>query len=373
MKHTYYFPHDYHARHDPKLEKLFSEMGYEGVGIYWGLIERLYEQSGYMKIEDLDVYSNGDVSLCERIARVVMDFKLFKVRKGKFWSESCLRRLKSMTEKRDKASQSALKRWNKDADAMPTQCEGNAIKESKVKESKEEEIRGALFMKFWNSYPKQIGMSMAQLTFRATIKTDQDFDDLMAALKNYMQSKEYKGGFIKNGDRWIEDWRGWIPKKRVAPVVSPAPVSEPAPFTQPSAEDRAKLDAITKKIGKTCLVMMIMAFCAAGARAEITEASYYTRESCLKESGQAVMANGKELNDENLTCASWDYPFGARLKISRLDKEGKALRSVIAVVADRGPSKRLYRMGRRLDLSKRAFSQLAPIEQGIITVRIEKL
>jgi hypothetical protein len=40
------------------------------------------------------------------------------------------------TDKSSKARQSAQKRWSKDANALPTQYEGNAIKESKVKENK---------------------------------------------------------------------------------------------------------------------------------------------------------------------------------------------------------------------------------------------
>jgi hypothetical protein len=47
MKKTFYFPHDYHARHDPKLEKAYLKHGHIAWGIYWHLIEMLYEQGGY--------------------------------------------------------------------------------------------------------------------------------------------------------------------------------------------------------------------------------------------------------------------------------------------------------------------------------------
>lgn len=69
---------------------------------------------------------------------------------------------------------------------------------------------GDKFNEFWDAYPRKVGMSMAFKTFSATIKTDKDFQDLMTALKNYMASKDVKGGYIKNGDNWLEDWRGWI-------------------------------------------------------------------------------------------------------------------------------------------------------------------
>lgn len=133
MKSTYYFPHDYHARHDPKLERLFLTMGYEGIGIYWCLIERLYEQEGSLKIQDIKLYANGNKDICDRITSVVNDFDLFKNDGDRFWSESCCKRLEAIIDKREKAAQSAKKRWD-NADAMPLQCDGNAIKERKGKE-----------------------------------------------------------------------------------------------------------------------------------------------------------------------------------------------------------------------------------------------
>lgn len=136
MKNTFYFPHDYHARHDPKLEKLFLSLGYEGMGIYWCLIEMLYEQGGYLSLKDLPLYSQNNKELCERITKVVNDYGLFDKDKDKFWSKSCLERLAFITEKSKKASESALVRWGSNANALRTQSEGNAIKESKVKEKK---------------------------------------------------------------------------------------------------------------------------------------------------------------------------------------------------------------------------------------------
>ena len=38
-------------------------------------------------------------------------------------------------------------------------------------------------------------------------------------------------------------------------------------------------------------------------------ASYYTVASCAREGTSGIMANGRRLNDEKLTAASWFYPF----------------------------------------------------------------
>lgn len=98
-------------------------------------------------------------------------------------------------------------------------------------------------------------------------------------------------------------------------------------------------------------------------------ASWYSRESCIKESGQCVMANGKELDDEAFTCASWDYAFRTQLRIRNTENN----RYVICRVTDRGPSKRLYRKGRTIDLSKVAFRAIADLQQGIIEVQIKEV
>jgi rare lipoprotein A len=45
-------------------------------------------------------------------------------------------------------------------------------------------------------------------------------------------------------------------------------------------------------------------------------------------------------------------------------------KTVKCVVTDRGPAKRLYRLGRKIDLAKAAFNRIADLKQGIIPVSI---
>lgn len=134
-KETYYFSHDYGARHDPNMVKLFMKEGMAGIGIYWCLVEMLYEQNGMLKTSECDTYAFGLRTECEQLKRVINDYGLFAFEDGNFYSESVNRRLKIRAEKSEKASNSAHIRWN-NANAMQTQSEGNAIKESKVKEKK---------------------------------------------------------------------------------------------------------------------------------------------------------------------------------------------------------------------------------------------
>ncbi len=105
------------------------------------------------------------------------------------------------------------------------------------------------------------------------------------------------------------------------------------------------------------------------ALAFTTEASYYTYTSCIKEGSSGICANGERMNDEALTTASWDFKFGTRLLITNL-RNG---RQVVVTVNDRGPSKRLYKVGRCLDLSKKAFESIENLKIGVVKISVEKI
>ena len=112
------------------------------------------------------------------------------------------------------------------------------------------------------------------------------------------------------------------------------------------------------------LVFFALCLLCATLRAEVvtTQASWYSTEE-----SKGLTASGQELNDKGMTCASWDYPFGTVLNITN-EENGRA---VLVVVNDRGPSRKLYNRGRRLDLSKGAFACISDLKRGIINVKVE--
>lgn len=142
-KETFYFSHDYNARMDRKIYALRIKHKMEGVGIYWCILEMLYEEGGKLPIIDYERIAFELQTDCERIKSVIEDFELF-FNDGKFfWSNSALTRLNIRKEKSEKAKKSAQQRWGKkeeNANALQTLSEGNAIKERKVNENKEKEI-----------------------------------------------------------------------------------------------------------------------------------------------------------------------------------------------------------------------------------------
>lgn len=135
-KETFYFSHDYYSRNDPKMVGLFMKTGITGVGIFWCVIEMLYEQGGYLMRTECERIA-FELRVDSEIVKSVIESELFKKDDEKFWSESVLRRLNKRHDKSISARKSAILRWE-NANALQSQSESNAnkVKESKVKESK---------------------------------------------------------------------------------------------------------------------------------------------------------------------------------------------------------------------------------------------
>ena len=143
MKKTFYFSHDYNARSDEKIKRLLVKHGILGYGVYWAIVEDLYQNANAMRTDyECIAYELRVNEDC--IKSIINDFDLFEIKGNVFGSLSVQRRLDERAKKSKKARESALYRWNKNnenANAMRTQCDSNAIKESKVKESKVKESK----------------------------------------------------------------------------------------------------------------------------------------------------------------------------------------------------------------------------------------
>ena len=90
-----------------------------------------------------------------------------------------------------------------------------------------------------------------------------------------------------------------------------------------------------------------MALCLAVSCYKTTECSWYGEELRDK-----PMANGKPFNPDLPIIASWDYDFNTVLE---LYYGGRRVRGV---VLDRGPARRLYHKGRKLEISEALFREL---------------
>lgn len=143
-KEAFYFPHFCNARHDRKIRRLRKELGVEGYGIYFMLLEILREQQDLMyPMEDMDLLAE-EFGVSEAKVRVVIcNYQLFEVDEAeKFFSPKMLVYLEPyfrMKEQRKIAGQkSAEKRQLND---RSTTVQQSKVKEKKVNEIKEEESK----------------------------------------------------------------------------------------------------------------------------------------------------------------------------------------------------------------------------------------
>jgi len=115
---AYWFSHDSNARDDPRCALLIDQLGLEGYGIYWVLIETLRDQPGYRyPLRLLPVLARRYNTTAEKARVVVGNYGLFTVVADDdefFLSPALCRRMERWDEKRELARsagvQSGVKR-----------------------------------------------------------------------------------------------------------------------------------------------------------------------------------------------------------------------------------------------------------------------
>lgn len=189
---SYYFSHDYNSANDTKILFLRHQLGMEGYGIYWFLIERLADAGGKLPIELIPVLAMQMQSTDVKVNGVIMNFDLFKVKSGEFWSERLSEHLNLRLKLSESGKNGAANRWaNRGAIG-----EGNAkkskekeIKEKKVKESKVKENKEVVFpfssenfIKYWElwlSYKKE----QYNFTYKSNISIQASLNELVKLSK----------------------------------------------------------------------------------------------------------------------------------------------------------------------------------------------
>ena len=103
-KETFYFSHDYNAKSDPDIKKLLLKHGWKGYGIYWSIVEDLYNNANALPLHyDSIAYDLRESP--EIIEDIILNFDLFVVKNNFLSSKSVGRRLKKRAEKSQKAKE----------------------------------------------------------------------------------------------------------------------------------------------------------------------------------------------------------------------------------------------------------------------------
>lgn len=152
-KDAYYFSHDSNAKDDFKIMLLIEELGLEGYGIFWVLIETLREQESFKyPIKLLPSLSRKYNTTLTKMEVVVKNYNLFIIDSDSFFfSESLNNRMELMNKKREQARRAGIKsgeaRKNKKIERTLNGSSTNVEQLNKSKRNEKKEIKDVSILK----------------------------------------------------------------------------------------------------------------------------------------------------------------------------------------------------------------------------------
>jgi hypothetical protein len=113
-KQSYYFSHDSNARNDVKIIKLRRQLGLEGYGLYWCLIEMLRDAPD----NKLPLDSTDDIGFSlniskEKVDTVIKGYGLFVTDEHNFFSERLIRNMEQYNGIKQRLSEAGKKGMEK--------------------------------------------------------------------------------------------------------------------------------------------------------------------------------------------------------------------------------------------------------------------
>lgn len=107
-----YFNHEFNAFTNSKIQDLFYDHKFEGIGVYWVLIEHLHNNQGSIK-KDFKKIAFTIHSEEDKVKSIICDYNLFVVGKDSISNSRVVEFLNEVVDKSLKAQMSANARWNK--------------------------------------------------------------------------------------------------------------------------------------------------------------------------------------------------------------------------------------------------------------------
>jgi hypothetical protein len=220
MKQTFYFSHDYNCRTDEKIKRLLMKHGMLGYGVYWSIIEDLYNNANALQLDyeriAFELRTNEQV-----VESIINDFNLFIIDGEFFSSASVEKRISKRIEISQSASKSAKIRWEKvkqNTNAMHSHNQRNTdVMQNKGKESKINTIYS--FDEFWNLYGKKVDTKKCKDKFEKL--SYKELEQIKSSLPDYIVNTpdvQYRKNPLTylNGKCWMDeikkeiklDWKG---------------------------------------------------------------------------------------------------------------------------------------------------------------------
>lgn len=232
-KDSFYFSHDAVAQEDPKCVMLIEQLGMEGYGIFWALVERLRCEKDYkLPMALLPALSRRWNTSKEKVEAVIRSFNLFKVEDDCFFSLRLLRSMDEYNYRRNKYIEAGRKGGQ--ASVKHRLSNPQALKESKVNKIKENkskvnntEIDSLIkfeFETFWKIYDKNIGRFGCEKVW--VTLSNEDRERVLKHVSDYVKSTPDKS-FRKNPEKYLyeETWKDEVIFKQEKPLTNAKPTT----------------------------------------------------------------------------------------------------------------------------------------------------
>jgi uncharacterized protein YdaU (DUF1376 family) len=180
----------------------------------------------------------------EAFNNVLSDF--FTLTDGGYRHGVCDTNIDKYQEKSEKARKSANARWEKNANASKTQCDGNAnhkpITNNQEPRTNSKNITLG-FDDFWTVFPKKADKKKAREIWKRR-KLDKTADLIISdVVKRIKLDKKWIGGFITNpttylnGDRWEDEIE--LDEKKISLAKRMENYDEKSSFAKPDDNDES--------------------------------------------------------------------------------------------------------------------------------------
>ena len=110
MKKTY-FIHQSNSFQDYKIIKMRSKLGIASYGVFWALLELLFNEENKLCLDDYDALAYSLQCDTELLRQVIEDFDLFVIEDKCFYSKRLNEHIENINNKSIKAKESVNKRW----------------------------------------------------------------------------------------------------------------------------------------------------------------------------------------------------------------------------------------------------------------------
>ena len=207
-----YYLHDSNSFNDEKVTLLYIEFGYEGVGLFYVILEKLSQQEKPVPERVLKIQLNIGKKL-NKVLNFMYKIDILSVKNGEVFSETLLNFSEKYQIKKEKTKKRVSEWRDKQKDKENVTCYEHVRNSPKVKLSKVKlsKVNNNIeFDIFWNFYDKKVGKKEKIETKwnKLTLEVQQKIIDYIPKYIESQPDKKYR----KNPETFLnnESWNDEI-------------------------------------------------------------------------------------------------------------------------------------------------------------------